>query len=80
MIEGAQYGFGNGATVTTSDSANLSPFARAVWVGGAGNVKVDTIGGQTITINSVAAGTLLPVQVRKIYATGTTATNMVALY
>jgi len=74
------YGHDHAAVVTPSDTANLPKSARVLWVGGAGNVKVDTVSGDTVTINSVAAGTLLPIQVRRVYSTGTSATLMVALY
>lgn len=66
--------------VTTSNTANLSPNARALYVGVAGDVKVDVPGSATaVTFVGVAAGTILPVQVQRVYATGTTATNIIAL-
>lgn len=51
-----------------------------LYVGGAGNVSVITIGGDKITFNSVPAGTTLPIQVIRLIATGTTATNVNALW
>jgi hypothetical protein len=51
-----------------------------LYVGGAGNVSVITIGGDLITFNGVPAGTTLPIQVRQLRATGTTATNVNALW
>lgn len=67
------------ATVTASDTANINP-TRGVYIGGAGDLKVDTAGGTTITLSATAAGSILPISVKRIYATGTTATNIVALY
>jgi len=61
--------------VTPSDTTTLT--AKAIWVGGAGNV-VATIGGTDVTFTSVAAGTLLPIKATKIKA-ATTATNIVWL-
>lgn len=53
---------------------------RGLWVGGAGNVKVDMKrGGAGVTFSAVPAGTLLPFRITKIYNSGTTATLMVAL-
>jgi hypothetical protein len=49
-------------------------------VGGAGNVACRFIDGTTATLVGVADGTLLPVRVLGVSATGTTATNIVALY
>jgi len=49
-------------------------------VGGAGNIKVDTLGGDTVTFTGVLAGSILPVRILKVYSTDTTATNIVAVY
>lgn len=62
----AQTGLGN-------QGANL-------YVGGAGNVAVTTIGGDDVTFNAVPIGTVLPVQVLKLKSTGTTATLVNALW
>jgi len=51
-----------------------------LYVGGTGNVSVVTIGGDIITFNGVPAGTTLPIQVRKLRSTGTTATLVNALW
>jgi len=60
----------------TNDLAN-EPF-YAVWVGTGGNLKVDMCSGTgTVTLNNVASGQLLPIMVEKIYATGTTASNII---
>lgn len=71
--------------VTPSDAnnlftANAGLATNGLYVGGAGNVKVDMQDGSTVTFNGVVAGTTLPIQVRKVYATGTTATNIIALF
>jgi len=65
--------------VTTSDTTNIAP-TRGLYIGGAGNVVVDMAYGTTITFVGVQGGTILPVQVTRIYATNTTATSIVALY
>ena len=51
-----------------------------LYVGGAGNVAVTTIGGDDVIFNAVPIGTVLPVQVLKIKSTGTTATLINALW
>jgi hypothetical protein len=51
-----------------------------LYVGGTGNVSVITIGNDQITFNGVPAGTTLPIQVRRLRATGTTATLVNALW
>lgn len=56
--------------------------ARAVCVGTAGTLKIDTEGGhdaQTIPANCLATGVFHPIYVEKIYNTGTTADEVVIL-
>ena len=70
------------SAVTPSDSAAVGAggYCVGLWVGGAGNVAVVLASGVSVTFTSVPAGTLLPIYVTKVKATGTTATNIVALY
>ncbi|MGN6812553.1 MAG: spike base protein, RCAP_Rcc01079 family [Thermomicrobiales bacterium] len=66
--------------VTPSDSTDLATPARALFVGGAGAIVLNTTGGETsVTIAAVPAGTTLPLSVKRVRATGTTATSIVAL-
>tara|TARA_R100000655_G_scaffold1110_8_gene4482 strand:- start:3480 stop:3947 length:468 start_codon:yes stop_codon:yes gene_type:complete len=51
-----------------------------LYVGGSGNIKLDTSSGSTLTFNGLNAGTFVPVQTVKVYNTGTTATNIIALW
>lgn len=69
------------ALVTPSDVADLITVqpALSLWVGGAGNVRVTTVRGDDILFSGVPAGTLLPIQVTRVFATNTTATLIVAL-
>lgn len=72
-------------TVTQSDTADIAKrngeYPRALWVGGAGNVKLTTPDGVDAVFEGVAAGTLLPVQTRRVWDNGTTVTAaIVALY
>lgn len=63
--------------VTTSDSATNN--ARALYIGVSGDVAVVTRGRSTsVVFKSVPVG-VLPVQVTKVLATGTTATNILGL-
>lgn len=68
------------AAVTPSDSQQLPTASKRLWVGGAGNVALVTVGGDTVTYASVPAGTYLKVRAAQVLATGTTATNIVAEY
>jgi hypothetical protein len=71
---------GNAYAVTTSDGADQSFTTRAIYVGGAGDIKVTTSGGSIVTFTGVLAGSILPVRAARIWATGTTATNLVGMY
>lgn len=66
--------------VTPSDSTNLSFDARAIYVGTAGNVVAVFPDNSTVTFSNVPAGTILPIVVKRINSTSTTASNIVALY
>lgn len=68
------------ASVTPNDSADLSTHARGLWVGGAGNVKIDTLDGTTVTVVGAAAGSVVPIGAKRVYSTDTTATSILALF
>jgi len=73
----------NAFAITPNDGANLSSSVRGIFVGGAGTIKVDMVGtgtAVTFTVGTNAVGFILPIQVKKVYATGTTATGLVGLY
>jgi hypothetical protein len=66
--------------VTPSDSTDLATVTRALYVGGAGAVAVQMLGGEEVTFAAVPAGTVLPVRVQRVMASGTTATLIIALW
>jgi hypothetical protein len=68
------------AVVTPSDSADLTNVTRKLFVGGAGNIKVTTAGGETLLLTGVAAGSVLDICVSRVWSTTTTATNIVAMW
>ena len=68
------------AAITPADGADLPALTRAIYVGVAGNVKVDMeTTGTGITFTALPVG-IHRLRVKRVYATGTTATNLVALY
>jgi len=67
------------AAVTLSDSTELAP-TRALYIGGAGDLKVTMAYGTEVTFSGLSAGSILPIQVTKCFATGSTATLVLALY
>lgn len=62
-----------------SAQTTLGNYGCFLYVGGAGNVVVTTIGGDIVTFNGVPAGAVIPVQVIKV-ASATTATLINALW
>lgn len=68
------------AAVTPSDSTDLTNACRGFVVGTAGNVKVTTLGGDTVTIYSLVAGVIHGIQCTRIWSTGTTAANITAVW
>jgi len=75
------------ASAITPADADLATdeYPRGIYVGTTGNVAVrmagdGQIGDQDVTFIGVPAGTLLPISVSRVLATGTTASNIVALY
>lgn len=68
------------ANLTPNDSTDLDPHARALRVGGAGNVTIQNTRGESVLFSNVQAGETLPCTVKRLMVTGTTATNIVAWY
>lgn len=66
--------------VTPSDSVSYAGPARALYVGGAGNVVVVLTDDSTVTLTNVQAGTIIPLWHKRVNSTSTTATSMVALF
>lgn len=71
--------------ITPSDSVDLTHISRGLYIGGAGDVTVISppapLGiGATVLWSAVPAGTILPIRVSRVKATGTTATTINALY
>jgi hypothetical protein len=82
----------NAVVVTASDTTHL-PVTRAIYVGGTGDIALamadsgldsssSAAAAQAVDVifYNVSAGTVLPVQAMRVLSTGTTATNIVALY
>ena len=66
-------------TAVQSDTVDLiTPVV--VYIGGDGDLKVDTEGGETATFVGLSAGDIVPVSVVRIYSTGTTATNLLMMW
>lgn len=64
--------------VTPDDGVDLERVSRALNVATAGSVQLTTLGGDTATVY-VAPGSAFPVRAVRVWATGTTATGIVAM-
>ena len=81
---------GNAFAITPNDATVFPPNAsssstrvqvtRALWIGGAGNLNVTMISGDAALFSGVPAGTILPIQVKQVLSTNTTATLILGLY
>ena len=77
----AIFGGDNAVAITPSDTADLGILAKRLYVGGMGDIKVDTANGDTITFAAVPVGVFdSGCRIRKVYSTGTDATNIVGIY
>lgn len=75
------------AAVTPSDTAEITTVGGGagvnngcvLYVGVAGDLKVTTSGGDDVTFKNAPVG-FIPVQVVKVFATGTAASEIIALW
>ena len=80
QAEGLTAPYNDAAAVTPSDSVDLDNVTRGIYVGSQGNLTVVMAGsGNTITF-ALDKHDLLPIRVTRIKATGTTVSNIVALW
>lgn len=77
------------AAVTPSDTANIPSVSTedgsgnngcVLYVGGGGNLKVLTVSGDEVTFVNIQDGSFVPIQVLRVFSTGTTSTNIVAIW
>ena len=75
--------------VTTSDTLNIPSASTedgngnngcVLYVGAGGDLKVTTVGGNDVTFVNIQDGSFLPIQVIKVFATGTTCTSILAIW
>lgn len=69
--------FSGGLATTGSNTTDLPFIAGGLYVGTPGSLKVDTADGSTLTF--VSASGFIPGLVRRVYVTGTSATDIIAL-
>lgn len=67
------------AVIVPNDSNEFDP-TSAFYVGADGNVTVQTASGSVVTFVGVLGGSIIPLRIVKVFATNTTATDIIALY
>jgi hypothetical protein len=67
--------------VSPNDGADLATDARSLLITSSGNIRLVTTGGDEVTIQNLVPPLILPIRVRKVFATNTTvaAGNIIAL-
>ncbi|OSP55723.1 hypothetical protein [Pseudoruegeria sp. SK021] len=64
----------------TPGNGTLGHVTRAIYVGGGGDLAVEFMSGTQVTLRGVPAGVILPIRLRKVLASGTSATNIIGLW
>ena len=69
----------SGSEITPNDATLLTQVSRCLYVGSAGNIRVELSSGDIVTLENVVAGAIYPLRVSRVFATGTTATGLISL-
>lgn len=69
-----------GAEVTPNDDADLPRPAWSLYIGTGGDVAIETMDGTELVFAAVPTGTILPIVVKRVLATGTDADDIIALH
>jgi hypothetical protein len=70
----------DGASITPSDTVNLTYTTRGIYVGVAGDVVAVMQSGAVLTFKNLAAGVIHPIAASRINSTGTAATDIVGVW
>lgn len=76
FIPPASHAFG----VTPHNTNELIHQTRGIYIGGAGNVTLVTVDGDTVTFVGMATGIIHPIRAKIIKASGTSATSIVGVW
>jgi hypothetical protein len=70
---------GDAASVTPNDNTNFTENS-VIYTGTGGQIRVMTAQGTVLTFANVQPGTVLPVQVRRVYSSITDATGIIRIF
>jgi hypothetical protein len=69
------------AAIVPDNSNDLNPWCRAIYVGVGGDIQLTLAdGGNTVVYKAVPQGSVLSVRARRVWATNTTASSLIALW
>lgn len=68
----------DGYEIIPSDSDDLEVITRCIYVGTAGDIKIDTKNSTALVFKNATG--FLPIRATKLYSTDTTATDILGLY
>ena len=66
--------------ISPGDGSDLAYVTRALYAGVTGTVKVTMFSGDVVTLVGFPAGIPIPIRVKRVWATDTTATSIVGFY
>ena len=79
-MQDAPHGWAQYEAITPHDTTDQEHVIEHLYVGGAGAVVAAMMDGSVVTFTGLLAGTIYPIKARRINATSTTATSLVALH
>lgn len=65
--------------INPSNGNDLPQVTRALYVGAAGNVRVELVDGSEATFRSMQPGMMYPLRIRKVFSTGTSADDLIGI-
>jgi len=71
---------GEAYAITPDNDTDLATPTRGIYVGVSGDLKVDMTGVGTVTFVGLAAGIIHPISAKRVYQTGTDATDILGIY
>lgn len=66
--------------ITPDDATDLTTVPRELYVGTGGNLKITLVDGGTVVFANVPDGARLPYRAKRVFATLTTAADIVGVY
>ena len=69
----------DGFQIVPNDAVDLPKATRAIYVGVSGTIRMTLVSGAEVTLVGVSMGAVLPIRAVRVYATHTTAGELVGL-